>query len=74
MCYNKNVEKGELMKKTHNNIKLDIMLPYGVALGAILGMLLAFMNDNVAYLVYGIIIGLFVGTAIGGYLFKKSKK
>ncbi len=63
------------MKKVNNDtkqVRLDIMLPYGVAIGAILGMLLAFSSDNVAYLVYGIIIGLFTGVAIGGYLFKKN--
>lgn len=60
--------------KEAKKIELDIMLPYGVAIGAILGMLIAFTSDNVAYIVYGIIIGLFIGIGIGGYLFKKNTK
>ena len=63
------MQKGSKDSKT---IQLDIMMPYGVAVGAILGMLLAFSSDNVAYLVYGIIIGLLAGIAIGAYLFKKT--
>ena len=49
---------------------IDIMLPYGVAIGAILGILIASINDNVAFLVYGIIIGLFIGVGLFGFFLK----
>ncbi|MBQ6687051.1 MAG: hypothetical protein IJN03_00825 [Bacilli bacterium] len=62
-------------KKVKNEVvKLDIMLPYGVAIGALLGILIAFANNNVAFLVYGIIIGLFTGVGIASYLYRKSNQ
>ena len=57
--------------KEKNVVELDIMLPYGVAIGAILGILIASINDNVAFLVYGIIIGLFIGVGLFGFFLKK---
>lgn len=56
--------------KEKHEVQIDIMLPYGVAIGAILGILIASINDNVAFLVYGIIIGLFIGVGIFGFFLK----